>query len=95
MQFELQMIRSNDSPSYSPCEAMLGHTHRWQDYRSLELIRRVETSLYADWMFFFVSQELVSINPAKAAELVLGHFISELEPIITALQVSVHTAYHR
>ncbi|MCJ8748031.1 hypothetical protein PDJAM_G00160220 [Pangasius djambal] len=31
-------------------------------------------------------KELVSINPAKAAELVAGHFISEVEPIITALQ---------
>uniref|UniRef100_A0AAR2LBX3 Vacuolar protein sorting-associated protein 8 homolog n=1 Tax=Pygocentrus nattereri TaxID=42514 RepID=A0AAR2LBX3_PYGNA len=33
-------------------------------------------------------KELVSINPAKAAELVAGHFSSEVEPIITALQVS-------
>ncbi|KAI4885659.1 hypothetical protein NFI96_020196 [Prochilodus magdalenae] len=31
-------------------------------------------------------KELVSINPAKAAELVAGHFSSEVEPIITALQ---------
>ncbi|KAM9454212.1 vacuolar protein sorting-associated protein 8 homolog [Clarias gariepinus] len=31
-------------------------------------------------------KELVSINPAKAAELVAVHFISEVEPIITALQ---------
>ncbi|XP_053532387.1 vacuolar protein sorting-associated protein 8 homolog isoform X5 [Ictalurus punctatus] len=31
-------------------------------------------------------KELVSINPAKAAELVAGHFISEVGPIITALQ---------
>ena len=37
---------------------------------------------------FFLLQELVSINPAKAAELVAGHFSSEVEPIITALQVS-------
>lgn len=35
-----------------------------------------------------VLQDLVSINPAKAAELVAGHFLSEVEPIITALQVS-------
>lgn len=39
---------------------------------------------------FCVLQELVSINPAKAAELVAVHFISEVEPIITALQVSVN-----
>ncbi|XP_062867008.1 vacuolar protein sorting-associated protein 8 homolog isoform X2 [Trichomycterus rosablanca] len=31
-------------------------------------------------------KELVSINPAKAAELVCGHFISEVEPIITVLE---------
>ncbi|XP_047659087.1 vacuolar protein sorting-associated protein 8 homolog isoform X3 [Tachysurus fulvidraco] len=31
-------------------------------------------------------KDLVSINPAKAAELVAGHFLSEVEPIITALQ---------
>lgn len=31
-------------------------------------------------------KELVSINPAKAAELISGHFSSEVEPIITALQ---------
>ncbi|KAK3511150.1 hypothetical protein QTP70_032158 [Hemibagrus guttatus] len=31
-------------------------------------------------------KDLVSINPAKAGELVAGHFLSEIEAIITALQ---------